>query len=150
MDKERIWLKELLAFDFMNPIKDTRKRKDWFEINEWTGFAENFERYFFDYKLKAKYGRCQLDTTDDAPYYWMWVNFGDVNNGDPLVVEYVEGDIYVIEFTSQESLANYIKDMKKYFRGIDWWLGDEINKKIDMFLNTYDIKNYAIHNNNQK
>lgn len=143
-------LKRLLKLDFGFDGWDTRIAHKGEEnertVKVYTGSMPDLERYFFDGRLKTRHWRFQVDTTQDAPYFGMRCNLWHEEVihwviQKPVVVEYVEGDIYIVEFEHGEDIAWYLKDCN-YFRGIDAWLSEARQSQVDSFCKRYGITNY--------
>jgi hypothetical protein len=72
-------------------------------------FISQLDRYYFDnIECSYKKGWAQLDTTQDAHYFGMWIN--------PIklrVMSYMEGDVVENQFESIDELTQYLTDMNR-------------------------------------
>lgn len=121
-------LTDIKAFDF--------KFSDEVDREIWTGFHMDLGRYRFDWRLKSRHWRYQMDNKQDASYFGEWINILKL-----IVVSYVEWDIYISQYKSRPQMAHRIKTDEN-FRGIDWWLNSAHQMIVDDFLWAYAIENY--------
>ncbi|HBD7283574.1 TPA: hypothetical protein KKX27_002585 [Legionella pneumophila] len=72
-------------------------------------FAENCDRYYFDFSLDYKQGWEQYDTQSDAWYFGIWVNIKTMQ-----VLEYCEGDVILRTYYHKYDLKEALDKMADY------------------------------------
>ena len=82
----------------------------------------------------TKSGYCTIDTTEDAPYFGVWLNIEELK-----IVSYCEGDLIVNIGDNKEEFKNYLLEKiikwyqdRKEFLGIDPGFDE---KKRDSLIN---------------
>lgn len=102
---------------------------------------EPSSRYDFDFdECNYKKGWCQIDTTEDAPYYGNWFNAKELK-----ATHYCEGDVTRVTCETEDELAEYIADWIKWSYDIGY------NARIDTFgikeavwfLERHNLSEYA-------
>ena len=68
------------------------------------------DRYFFDMKqCSPKKGFAQLETSDDTYYFGAWANPKKME-----IVQFVEGDVIILQAENEEEFKQCIIDMAKW------------------------------------
>lgn len=74
-------------------------------------FRQGAERYHWDFgPCREKYGWKQYDTSQDAPYFGVWVHLGR-----RLTLTYAEGDVTLVKCPTVETLRAELKDMERCY-----------------------------------
>jgi len=84
---------------------DTNKRGN--EVKR--GFRPG-DRYYYDAKLSAGKGWIQYDTSQDAPYFGVWVH-----PGRREIFTYCEGDTTLVSCPTAESFQAELADMAEFY-----------------------------------
>jgi len=75
-----------------------------------SGFAENWDRYYFDGILSYEQGWEQYDTSSDAWYFGIWVNIKTMQ-----IIKYVEGDIYLQTYYNKCDFKDALNKMEEVY-----------------------------------
>lgn len=76
----------------------------------------NIDRYWFDMRLSSKKGWAQVDTTEDAYYYGLWLH-----PKSRRMINFAEGDIVTMRFDSHGEVRGFLQALKQNhsLKGID-------------------------------